>query len=242
LTFLVAEPHINLKRMKRMKDKQLLSIIGNNLYTAVVGDIMDKLGFQNQFLNPKIKPLRDDMVLAGRAMTVLEADTLDNEKISSNKTLSKPFGLMLEALDQLKEDEIYICTGGTPNYALWGELMSLRAMKCGALGAVLDGYSRDTKGILELNLPTFSYGTYSQDQAPRGKVIDYRVPVQIDGVKITPGDIIFGDIDGVCVIPQKIEKKVIELACEKVKGENLVRESIESGMTSVEAFNKYGIM
>jgi len=70
-----------------MKDKQLLSIIGNNLYTAVVGDIMDKLGFQNQFLNPKIKPLRDDMVLAGRAMTVLEADTLDNEKISSNKTL-----------------------------------------------------------------------------------------------------------------------------------------------------------
>tara|TARA_B110000090_G_C13373288_1_gene442938 strand:+ start:792 stop:1469 length:678 start_codon:yes stop_codon:yes gene_type:complete len=225
-----------------MKDKQLLSIIGNNLYTAVVGDIMDKLGFQNQFLNPKIKPLRDDMVLAGRAMTVLEADTLDNEKISSNKTLSKPFGLMLEALDQLKEDEIYICTGGTPNYALWGELMSLRAMKCGALGAVLDGYSRDTKGILELNLPTFSYGTYSQDQAPRGKVIDYRVPVQIDGVKITPGDIIFGDIDGVCVIPQKIEKKVIELACEKVKGENLVRESIKSGMTSVEAFNKYGIM
>ena len=225
-----------------MKDKQLLSIIGNNLYTAVVGDIMDKLGFQNQFLNPKIKPLRDDMVLAGRAMTVLEADTLDNEKKSSNKTLSKPFGLMLEALDQLKEDEIYICTGGTPNYALWGELMSLRAMKCGALGAVLDGYSRDTKGILELNLPTFSYGTYSQDQAPRGKVIDYRVPVQIDGVKITPGDIIFGDIDGVCVIPQKIEKKVIKLACEKVKGENLVRESIESGMTSVEAFNKYGIM
>ena len=225
-----------------MKDKQLLSIIGNKLYTAVVGDIMDKLGFQNQFLNPKIKPLRDDMVLAGRAMTVLEADTLDNEKISSNKTLSKPFGLMLEALDQLKEDEIYICTGGTPNYALWGELMSLRAMKCGALGAVLDGYSRDTKGILELNFPTFSYGTYSQDQAPRGKVIDYRVPVQIDGVKITPGDIIFGDIDGVCVIPQKIEKKVIELACEKVKGENLVRESIESGMTSVEAFNKYGIM
>ena len=80
MTFLVAEPHINLKKMKRMKDKQLLSIIGNNLYTAVVGDIMDKLGFQNQFLNPKIKPLRDDMVLAGRAMTVLEADTLDNEK------------------------------------------------------------------------------------------------------------------------------------------------------------------
>ena len=149
---------------------------------------------------------------------------------------------MLEALDQLKENEIYLCTGGTPSYALWGELMSTRALQCGASGAVLNGYSRDTLGILKLNFPTFSYGTYAQDQAPRGKVIDFRVPIKIDNVAITPGDVIFGDIDGVCIIPQEIEKKVVELALEKVKGENLVRKSIEAGMSSVEAFNKYGIM
>ena len=225
-----------------MNEKEFLNQIKGNLNTAVVGDIMDQLGFQNQFLTPKIKPLRDDMIAIGRAMPVLETDTLDNTSTSSNAILKKPFGLMLEALDQLKENEIYLCTGGTPSYALWGELMSTRALQCGASGAVLNGYSRDTLGILKLNFPTFSYGTYAQDQAPRGKVIDFRVPIKIDNVAITPGDVIFGDIDGVCIIPQEIEKKVVELALEKVKGENLVRKSIEAGMSSVEAFNKYGIM
>ena len=225
-----------------MNEKNFLNQIKANLNTAVVGDIMDQLGFQNQFLTPKIKPLRDDMIVIGRAMPVLETDTLDNTSTSSNAMLKKPFGLMLEALDQLKENEIYLCTGGTPSYALWGELMSTRALQCGASGAVLNGYSRDTLGILKLNFPTFSYGTYAQDQAPRGKVIDFRVPIKIDNVAITPGDVIFGDIDGVCIIPQEIDKKVVELALEKVKGENLVRKSIEAGMSSVEAFNKYGIM
>ena len=225
-----------------MNEKKFLNQIKANLNTAVVGDIMDQLGFQNQFLTPKIKPLRDDMIVVGRAMPVLETDTLDNTSTSSNAMLKKPFGLMLEALDQLKENEIYLCTGGTPTYALWGELMSTRALQCGASGAVLNGYSRDTLGILKLNFPTFSYGTYAQDQAPRGKVIDFRVPIKIDNVAISPGDIIFGDIDGVCIIPQEIDKKVVELALEKVKGENLVRKSIEAGMSSVEAFNKYGIM
>ena len=225
-----------------MNEKEFLNQIKENLNTAVVGDIMDQLGFQNQFLTPKIKPLRDDMIVVGRAMPVLETDTLDNTSTSSNAMLKKPFGLMLEALDQLKENEIYLCTGGTPTYALWGELMSTRALQCGASGAVLNGYSRDTLGILKLNFPTFSYGTYSQDQAPRGKVIDFRVPIKIDNVAITPGDVVFGDIDGVCIIPQEIDKKVVELAVEKVKGENLVRKSIEAGMSSVEAFNKYGIM
>lgn len=225
-----------------MKDRQFLDHIKKNLYTAVVGDIMDQLGYQNQFLNPKIKPLREDMTVVGRAMPVLETDTLDNTSTSYNPSLKKPFGLMLEALDQLKENEIYLCTGGTPTYALWGELMSTRAIQCGATGAVLNGYSRDTLGILELNFPTFSYGTYAQDQAPRGKVIDYRIPIKIGNVAITPGDIVFGDIDGVCIIPQEIEKEVVQLADEKVNGENLVRKSIEAGMSSVEAFNKYGIM
>ena len=225
-----------------MNEKEFLNQIKGNLNTSVVGDIMDQLGFQNQFLTPKIKPLRNDMIVIGRAMPVLETDTLDNTSTSSNAMLKKPFGLMLEALDQLKENEIYLCTGGTPSYALWGELMSTRALQCGASGAVLNGYSRDTLGILKLNFPTFSYGTYAQDQAPRGKVIDFRVPIKIDNVAITPGDVIFGDIDGVCIIPQEIDKKVVELALEKVKGENLVRKSIEAGMSSVEAFNKYGIM
>lgn len=222
-------------------DDELFSIVRKELYTAVVGDIMDKLGFLHQFLPPQIKPLQQDMFIVGRAMTVLEADVFA-ETGNQNPILKKPFGLMLEALDDLKKNEVYICSGASPTYALWGELMSTRAIKLGAAGAVVDGYSRDTKGILELNFPTFSYGNYAQDQAPRGKVIDFRVPLEIKGVKINPGDIVLADIDGVCIVPQEIENEVFKLAIEKARGEKMVQKKIEEGMSAKEAFEKYGIM
>jgi regulator of RNase E activity RraA len=224
-------------------DQELFELVRRELFTAVVGDIMDTLGLQKQFLPPQIRPLRDDMVVIGRAMTVLEADVFAViPESNANPLMSKPFGLMLEALDDLKTGEIYICTGASPTYALWGELMSTRAMKLGAAGAVLDGYSRDTNGILRLNFPTFSYGAYAQDQGPRGKVIDFRVPLEIGGVRIMPGDIIFGDMDGVCIVPASAEEDVFVEAVEKARGEQLVRKAIESGMSAVDAFAKYGIM
>ena len=222
-------------------DDELFSIVKKELYTAVVGDIMDKMGFLHQFLPPQIKPLREDMYIVGRAMTVLEADVFAEDG-NQNPILKKPFGLMLEALDDLKKNEVYICTGASPTYALWGELMSTRAVRLGAAGAVVDGYSRDTKGILELNFPSFSYGNYAQDQAPRGKVIDFRVPLKIKGVKINPGDIVLGDIDGVCIVPREIEEEVFMLAIEKARGEKMVQKKIKDGMSAKEAFEKYGIM
>lgn len=204
---------------------------------------MDKLGLLNQFLSPKIQPLREQMLIAGRAMPVLEADVFAEQSASGkNALMAKPFGLMLEALDDLKKNEVYICTGSSPTYALWGELMSTRAMKLGAAGAVMDGYHRDTKGILELGFPTFSYGNYAQDQGPRGKVLDFRCTIEMNGVKIRPGDIVFGDIDGVCIIPQEAEEEVIRLAIEKANGEKLVQKAIQNGMSACEAFAKFGIM
>ena len=222
-------------------DYELFHIVRKELYTAVVGDIMDKLGFLHQFLPPQIKPLRDGSFVVGRAMTVLEADVF-NETSDHNPILNKPFGLMLEALDDLKKNEVYICTGSSPHYALWGELMSTRAMKLGAAGAVVDGYSRDTRGILELDFATFSYGHYAQDQAPRGKVIDFRMPLEMKGVRINPGDIVLGDIDGVCIVPKEAEKEVFRLAIEKARGEKMVQKKIEQGMSAREAFEKYGII
>jgi regulator of RNase E activity RraA len=183
------------------------------------------------------------MVVIGRAMTVLEADVF-GEKIenTANPLMQKPFGLMFEALDDLKRNEIYVCTGSSPRYALWGELMSTRAIKLGAAGAIVDGYSRDTRGILALNFPVFSWGRYAQDQGPRGKVIDYRVPIEINGVRISPGDTLFGDLDGVCVIPRAAERDVFTAALEKARGEKLVAKAIREGMSAVEAFAKFGIM
>lgn len=224
-------------------DSELFQLIKNELYTAVIGDIMDKLNYTHQFLPPRIRPLQDNTFLVGRAMTVLETDVLENlTKNGNNPLLKKSFGLMLEALDDLKENEVYICSGSSPNYALWGELMSARAIACKAAGAVVNGYSRDTKGILALNFPCFSYGPYAQDQAPRGKVIDFRVPIDMEGVIINDGDIIIGDIDGVCVVPKEIEEDVFIKSLEKARGERIVLKKIQEGMPSREAFDKYGIM
>jgi regulator of RNase E activity RraA len=223
-------------------DESLFALARRELFTAVVGDVMDKLGCARQFLPPDIQPLRQDMVLIGRAMPVLVAD-YSGERVDGQTPLGlKPFGLLFQALDDLKPNEIYLATGGTPNYALWGELLSTRAVHLGAAGAVLNGYSRDTPGVLRLNFPCFSKGRYAQDQGARGKVIDFRISVEIGAVRIEPGDIIFGDVDGVCVIPRALEKEVFTGALEKARGENAVRAALESGMAAVDAFAKYGIM
>jgi regulator of RNase E activity RraA len=222
-------------------DQEFFRLVREELFSAVVGDVMDASGLIHQFLPPEIKPLRDDMVLVGRAMPVLEADCTDYTMADQER--EAPFGLMLDALDDLKQGEVYVCTGSSPRYALWGELMSTRAMKLGASGAVLDGYSRDTRGILRLNFPTFSYGPYAQDQAIRGRVVDFRCPISFgNGVQVKPGDLIFGDLDGVVVVPAEDEREVINEALEKVRGENAVRRAIEEGMSAREAFERFGVM
>ena len=216
-------------------DDELFGLMRTKLFTAVVGDILDSLGLLHQFLPRTIQPLRDDMIVAGRAMPVLDVD-------GPEEPGSKPFGQMLEALDDLKPNEVYLATGGSADYAMWGELMSTRAIHLRAAGAVLHGCSRDTRGILALNFPTFSIGRYAQDQRPRGRVVDFRVPAQIGKTQIDPGDIVFGDLDGVLVVPRAAEHDVLRLALEKVAKENLVREAIENGMSTVEAFSTYGVM
>ncbi len=224
-------------------DEELFALAREELFPAVVGDVMDKLGLLHQFLPPQIKPLGSGMVVIGRAMTVLEADLTDEAaEGNDDEKIDKPFGLMFHALDSLKPNEVYICAGASPTYALWGGLMSTRARLLGAAGAVVHGYSRDTNEILDLNFPAFSFGGYAQDQGPRGRVVDYRSPIEMEGVKIAPGDIVFGDIDGVCIIPQSAERDVFTAALEKARGEDQVRAALEAGMGTVEAFESFGIM
>lgn len=216
-------------------DSELFTLMREKLFTAVVGDILDELGFVHQFLPQAIQPLRDDMIVAGRAMPVLERDLA--------APASKPFGVMLEALDDLKPNEVYLASGGSPTYAMWGELMSTRARKLGAAGAVVNGCSRDTHGILAMNFPVFSTGRYAQDQRGRGHVVDFRVPLDIGAVHVEPGDIVFGDIDGVIVVPRRAEEDVLRRALEKVSKENQVRTAIErDGMSTVDAFASFGVM
>jgi regulator of RNase E activity RraA len=219
-------------------EAELTALVRRELFTAVVGDVMDQMGLHRQFLPPGLRPLRDDLVVLGRAMPVVTAD-IDPE---NRDAAAKPFGLMLEALDDLKPGEVYLCTGGSPRYALWGELMSTRALKLGAAGAVLDGFTRDGDGIMQLNFPVFSRGRYAQDQGPRGHVIDFRATVEIEGVRVRPGDLLFGDCEGVCVVPHEAIEETFLRAIEKARGEQVVRKALEAGMSAAEAFKKFGIL
>ena len=215
-------------------DHELCALCTRELYAPVVGDILDDLGFPHQFLPQSIQPMREEMKLAGRAMPVVMIDVFGKQK--------KPFGLLTEALDQLQPGEIYLASGGEMRCAYWGEILTATAKKRGAVGAVINGFHRDTPKVLEQNWPVFSRGRFAQDSAVRTQVVDFRCPIEVGQVSVQPGDLIFGDLDGVVVVPKKVEAEVIERALAKARGEKLVRKEIENGMSSTAAFKKYGIL
>jgi 4-hydroxy-4-methyl-2-oxoglutarate aldolase len=215
-------------------DHQLFKLMQSTLYTPVVGDVLDTFGLYHQFLPPSIRPLNEGMRITGRAMPVLQIDVFGKQE--------QPFGRMTEALDDLQENEVYVSTGGTMRSANWGEIMTATAKTRRAAGAIVNGYHRDTPQVLEQDWPVFSRGSFAQDSAPRTKVVDFRCPIEIEATWIHPGDIIFGDVDGVVIIPGEHEKEVIDLALAKARAEKKVRKEIEHGMSSTEAFHKYGVL
>jgi len=225
-----------------LSDRELFQRIRDELFVAAVGDVLDTLGFQHQFLPAGIAPLEKSMRIVGRAMPVLEADVINDGTRSAGPLSGKPFGLMLEALDDLKAGEIYIATGASLRYALWGGLMSTRAQHLKAAGAILDGYVRDADEIERLGFDVFCRGTYAQDQGVRGQVIDYRCTIEIEGVRIAPGDLLFGDREGVLVIPRAVEAEAVAKALDKVRTENKVADAIRDGMSACEALATFGVM
>ena len=220
--------------MEWKSDNELFELVRRELYTPVVGDILDSLGCQRQFLPQPIQPLWEDLRLAGRAMPVLMIDVYGRQK--------QPFGKLTEALDQLQPGEIYLASGGEMRCAYWGEILTATARKRGAAGAVINGFHRDTPKVLEQDWPVFSRGRFAQDSAVRTQVADYRCQLEIGPVRVDPGDLVFGDLDGVVIVPRSIEAEVVTKALAKARGEKLVRNEIEAGMSSTEAFRKYGIL
>lgn len=215
-------------------DAELFELMRLELYTPVVGDILDDLGFMHQFLPQAIQPMREEMKVAGRAMPVLMIDVYGKQK--------QPFGRLTEALDQLEPGEVYLASGGAMRCAYWGEILTATARKRGAVGAVINGFHRDTPRVLEQNWPVFSRGRYAQDSAVRTQVVDYRCPIEVGDARVEPGDLVFGDLDGVVIIPRKVEAEVMNRALAKARSERLVRKEIEAGMSSTEALRKYGIL
>lgn len=229
-------------------DEEMFALMKERLYTPVVGDILDQMGYSHQFLPAPIRPLVSQvpasllagaegpdnrMKVAGYACTVLENDIFGQP--------AKPFGYMTEALDQLRPNEVYVATGAH-NSALWGELLTASAKARGAVGAVLDGYTRDTPMVLEQNFPVFCSGTWAQDSSIRTYVFGYRCDIEIGQVTVHDGDVVFGDVDGVLIIPRAIAPEVIEKALVKASTEKTMRQAIEAGMLVTDAFAKFGVL
>ena len=216
-------------------DTELFEMMEDQLYAAVISDALDAVGFREQVLRHTIRPLLPETVVVGRAMPVLCLDVYEIP--------DEPYQQEIAAVDSLKQNDVIICsTNGSTRICFWGELLSTAAQVRGARGAVIDGFIRDIRKIVSMRFPVFTTGLSPVDSNGRGEVVAYNVPIECGGVTVNPGDIVFGDADGVVIIPQSVEQKVVEAALEKVGGENQTREALREGATLREVYDKYGIL
>ena len=213
--------------------------IKHKVYAAAICDILDELGYRNQAMHQRLRPLLPDMRhcgFMGRARTLLwqEVDYIDKDD---------PYKLEIEVMDSLiKNDVVIHSTDINSTNAPWGELMSTIAKKKGVAGCVCDSQVRDCIKIIEMDFPVFYAGIRPLDSKGRGLVIAYDVPVMCGEVLVNPGDLIFADFDGIVVIPQAIEEKVIEMAKEKMNAENLSRNELLNGKSLREVYDKYKVL
>lgn len=216
------------------QDAEVFSLVREHLFTAVIGDILDSIGRFHQFLPPEIRPLNPDTTLVGRAMPVTVADEFEPP--------ARAFGRLTEALDSLEPGEIYLVRSGRIHCAAWGEILTATARARGAVGAVIDGFHRDTRKVRAAEWPVFSRGAYGQDAGARASVRDFRVPIEIGGVRVSPGDLLVGDVDGVVAIPSEVEAEVLERALAKAEAEGVTLDAISHGMSSTDAYSKFGVL
>jgi 4-hydroxy-4-methyl-2-oxoglutarate aldolase len=125
---------------------------------------------------------------------------------------------------------------------IWGELLTTAAKRTGCTGVIVDGAVRDVQKMRRMDFCVYALGTSAYDSLHRQRVIDCNIPVEIDEVVFTPGDLVFADLDGVVVVPQAVESEIIRRAWEKVHAENITRDAIRGGMTATAAYKKYGIL
>lgn len=216
-------------------DTELFDLMEEQLYAAVISDALDASGYREQALRHTVRPLHPQAIVVGRAMPVLCVDVYEIP--------DEPYQQEIAAVDSLKPNDVLVCsTNGSTRICFWGELLSTAARVRGARGAVIDGFIRDAKQILAMGFPVFTTGLSPVDSNGRGDVVAYNVPIECGGVKVNPGDIVFGDADGVVVVPQAVETTVIEAALEKVSGEDRTRDELLAGATLREVYDKYGIL
>ena len=205
----------------------------DNLYTAVVADVLDRLGYRNQVLRHDVRPLFPQARAAGYALTVQTVSVQGNAP-------AEPYKGELAAVDALGPNDVMLVSHC--EWSFWGELLSTAALYRGCRGVVIDGYTRDSKAITDLGFPVFCRGIHPADSLGRLDVAGHNVPIVCGGVEVHPGDLVLADHDGVVAVPGVIALQAIEAAELKVRGEDTVREQLAAGMTASEAFRRYGIL
>lgn len=212
-----------------------LAQMRERFYSAVVCDALDAVGFPRQSPRVDLRPLTVQGVLVGRAKTTLWAEMAHPDP--------RPYELELKGVDTCQPDDVLIAAaGGSMRSGLWGELLSTAARRAGCVGAIVDGAVRDVAKMTAMGFAVWARGTSPYDSKDRNRVIDIDVPVEINGVRIAPGDLVIADLDGIVVVPREVEAEVVRRAWEKVHAENTVREAIAGGMSATAAFKKYGVL
>jgi regulator of RNase E activity RraA len=214
-----------------------LAEIRQRLFASVLSDCLDAAGRRDQAMHARIRPLDESLVLCGRARTALYMDVYDAPPGEN------PYELEIRLLDDLKPDEVPVfACGASGRIAPWGELLSTAARARGAAGVVMDGLTRDVLAIRAMKFPVFAGGIGPLDSKGRGKIMAIDLPVEVAGVRVAPGDLVFGDADGVVVVPRAVEEEVLAAALAKVAGEDATREALARGEKLAEVFKRHGIL
>ena len=214
-----------------------LDEVREKLFTSVLSDCLDSVGVMHQAVASRIRPLDENLVMVGRARTAAFMEVYHHEAGTN------PYELEIALVDSLKTGEIPVFACSNPaRVAPWGELLSTAAMARGAAGALMDGCTRDVKAIRAMQFPVFHGGIAPLDSKGRGKIMAIDVPIVCAGVTVNPGDLVFGDADGVVVIPKSVEDDVLRLAFEKVKGERSTLEELRAGQKLADVFARHGIL
>ena len=218
-------------------DAEKLDWIRNSLYVPVVCDVLDSLGWRDQAMHYRLRPLDpDNCVILGRARTFrwMETDYVVEED---------PYGMEIDAMDSLRPGDVVVHSSDhAGTNAPWGELMTTVASVREAVGCICDSQIRDCLKIKDMKFPVFMRGIRPVDSMGRSRMIDYDVPVRCGDVLVRPGDVIFADFDGVVVVPREMEDTVFELAAEKVNKETESRVELLQGKSLREVFDKHGVL
>ena len=216
-------------------EQEMFDTMQQKLNSAAISDILDSLGVREQAMRAGICPVYPGAIVVGRAYPMIAADVFEPK--------DDPYRGEIEAVDSLKPNDVMVvCTNQSTRTCIWGELLSTAARARGARGAVIDGYTRDVAQISAMKFPVFATGRRPVDSAGRSMVIGHGCPVSCGDVLVNPGDIVFGDIDGVVVIPRGLEQKVISLALEKVGKENQLRNDLLKGAMLADAYARHKVL